>query len=202
MSEIQFPGRLHSPTTGQPITVIVDECASCQGIWFDRYELEATIGFRDYIQDLIGTMGQFSEAGFDCPACTFPLQAVQLADATFHVCRACHGCWLPSGVVRKLADFLQAQRVQLGGSIGSCQCARCQQSVPAHDVHFASPGPMCKRCFDVVLWNEHRVRQAPLQHDLELTDAHMGAAGAAGAYAAASFAEVMIEVFVGALIDN
>lgn len=202
MGETQFAGRLQHPGTGAPVQVIVDECASCRGIWFDRYELEATIGLRSYMQHLLQVAGSFQPSGNDCPGCQFPLQRVEVGQASFEICRGCQGCWLGAGVVRELHDELMARRVALGGTMGACACARCQQHTPAAGLHFASEGPMCQRCFDIVLWNEHRVAQAPLANDLETSESALGAAGAVGLYAGASFAEILVGAFVEALIDG
>ena len=96
---------------GQP--VILDQCPTCGGIWFDHFELyEAKLGQADTIElldpDILRTPSVVSNAGLRCPRDRTNL--VRFTDLLFPKdiiiarCPACNGFWLNRG------EFTRYQR--------------------------------------------------------------------------------------------
>jgi len=101
----------------------VDVCVKCKGIWFDRTELEQTLGVTGVSLPIPRDAERLTAR---CPRCRGPLHAFPYPHTriTIEACRQCHGLWLDAGefqAIRKATEALQ----QLGES---------QEEAEAHTV--------------------------------------------------------------------
>ncbi len=90
--------------------VIVDQCDTCAGIWFDSGELSRVLGMRS-VERLKGL--SMTNEGDDakrgrCPRCRGEGMLVQVADLTsdIHIdtCSVCGGQWLDKGELAILRE--------------------------------------------------------------------------------------------------
>ena len=94
-------------------SVYIDQCAICQGVWFDKGELEKILslklGFNDEVmeadfrKDLVGDYLDLKRA--KCPRCKKEMQRVKsLQDSRLitDYCLDCGGVWLDGGEMRLL----------------------------------------------------------------------------------------------------
>jgi len=96
----------------------VDECASCQGIWFEQDELrqakDATdpdLNWMDFEiwkhEDLFTT----NRSAQSCPACELPMVTLNYGDTDIEIdyCPACRGTWLDNGEFQKIIASLEEE---------------------------------------------------------------------------------------------
>ena len=93
----------------RPKTLELDKCFACEGIWFDKDELEKlkqekvdknTVG--SHLDDY-ELYKQLNEKGGLCPKCKVPMRKLKgkkgLRHITVDVCGKCSGVWLDGGEV-------------------------------------------------------------------------------------------------------
>jgi uncharacterized protein len=99
---------LKSSDLGEYGLVIIDVCPSCEGVWFDKGEL-------DRLDDSVWTdvesvdfkKGSSQHKNATCPKCSNNLEALTPKDAGEVVvdrCVSCGGFWLDKGELDKMRD--------------------------------------------------------------------------------------------------
>ncbi len=99
--------------------LLVDQCAGCGGVWFDRWELYMLHGGSASDLDsvdagsLLATNPEVHGSG-NCPRCSLPLVDFRdpglPPDASIKRCGACSGLWLNRGEVSRYANHRDAFR--------------------------------------------------------------------------------------------
>jgi Zn-finger nucleic acid-binding protein len=108
-------GRLQARSTGG---VEIDECSSCQGIWFDADELrrvkdasDRDLRWMDFELWKHPDRFRVNTIPVKCPSCTTALVAIDY-DATgveVDFCSKCRGVWLDAGELERIIDGLTAE---------------------------------------------------------------------------------------------
>lgn len=100
MDCVKCEGKLHQVVVDG---VIVDQCASCSGIWFDSGELARVLGMKsvEALKSLpVSSKGDDQKRG-RCPRCRGEGMLVQVAslESNIHIdtCAVCGGQWLDGG---------------------------------------------------------------------------------------------------------
>lgn len=97
----------------------VDQCLSCNGIWFDAFELEQYLAEKLIILDSpkIKHVRKFDKKIGRCPKCGIDMKKEQYKNITIDICIKCNGVWLDSAELDKLEDknisFLEKNRLIL-----------------------------------------------------------------------------------------
>lgn len=103
----------------------IDECPSCQGIWFDADELRRTkdksdpdLKWMDFEIWKHEDRFQVSEKARKCPKCSVVLAAVTYDDTGVEVdfCSDCRGVWLDAGELENIIDHLTDDLLNKGVS--------------------------------------------------------------------------------------
>lgn len=102
------------PTDG----IEIDECSSCQGIWFDNDELRRVkdqtdndLNWMDF--ELWKHEDRFRIAAkpIDCPKCKVAMVAIDYDETGVEIdfCPECRGAWLDAGEFEKIIDSLSEE---------------------------------------------------------------------------------------------
>ncbi len=101
-----------SSTLGRAL--VLDQCLSCGGIWFDRWELYQTsdgaIDTLDPVNvETLRLPTPISDKPFQCPKCSAVLSRfidpLLPPDAHILRCPSCQGLWLNRGELRRFKEF-------------------------------------------------------------------------------------------------
>jgi len=84
-------------------TVNVDVCPTCNGVWFDAGELEATLA--DLAVDDLRVPSRSKRAPFVCPRCGKMMFAFNYPQtfAQIDMCKNCGGVWLDANEYEEIA---------------------------------------------------------------------------------------------------
>ena len=149
-----FPGKGVGPS-GHPLQVEIDQCPSCEGMWFDAWEMEVTMGTRTSLLSLaqaaVGADSQMAAPGsdqptprsIDCVRGHGQMAVVTILEVEIDVCPACSGSWLDAGELKALHTAYKAWAVQDGNLI---QCVRCSVFVNKANALFHNQGMICESC--------------------------------------------------------
>lgn len=87
---------------------MIDRCPSCEGIWFDRGELEAVL--REAVKDLRIPPGSKQSPFRFCPRCGEPLYQFNYPDTYVNIdmCRKCRGLWIDPGEFKEIKAVRRA----------------------------------------------------------------------------------------------
>jgi len=103
----------------------IDECQSCQGIWFDADELRRTkdksdpdLKWMDFEIWKHEDRFHVGEKARECPKCSVALAAVTYDDTGVEVdfCSNCRGVWLDAGELENIIDHLTDDLLNKGVS--------------------------------------------------------------------------------------
>jgi len=103
---------LHTRATA---TVEIDECRSCQGIWFDADELrrvkdesDPDLSWMDFELWKHTDLFRVAENPLKCPACSISMVAIDYDETEVEVdhCTSCRGVWLDGGELEKIIEKL------------------------------------------------------------------------------------------------
>ncbi len=110
LSEIQV-GQIH-----------LDRCDRCQGLWFDRDELDRILelvhtGQADLVHESLRNplSDKLDTHLGSCPRCNEPLvrtESVAVADLHYDKCTACGGAWLDGGELDKIAGDEESASIE------------------------------------------------------------------------------------------
>ena len=102
----------HQASQKDSFTLQVDQCFSCNGIWFDGNELEKYLEY-----DLVilksppinpGQFRELNEKEGNCPRCDIKMDkepAMSNPDITIDKCRQCDGIWLDCSEIDQLINI-------------------------------------------------------------------------------------------------
>jgi len=84
-------------------SVMIDQCPECNGMWFDRGELERLL---DVVVDGLETPRNAELSVRKCPRCTHRLRAISYRSTHIDVdaCPKCTGIWLDGGELQRIRD--------------------------------------------------------------------------------------------------
>ncbi len=87
----------------------LDQCASCNGIWFDVKELDQYLAEKLLILDAprVKDYGELNKKDGPCPRCHQMMKkkpAPKGGGFTVDVCEKCHGVWLDSSELDRLEN--------------------------------------------------------------------------------------------------
>jgi Zn-finger nucleic acid-binding protein len=101
----------------------VDLCRDCQGIWFDRNELEALLKIS---VKTIKIPSQARTQPFQCPRCRQPLYAFSYPHTMVIVdmCPQCEGIWLDANEFKEI-KFVYATVENLAKPTTTVTCPKC-----------------------------------------------------------------------------
>jgi len=96
----------------------LDECRTCEGIWFDKDELrqvkdvsDSDLNWMDF--DIWKHPEKFkaSERKLDCPKCGIPMAVLNYADTEVEIdyCTECQGIWLDKGELEQIIASLEKE---------------------------------------------------------------------------------------------
>lgn len=96
----------------------IDECANCEGIWFDNNELkrvkdkiDADLNWMDF--DVWKHQDRFKVAPKtqNCPKCDMAMGVIDYDDSKVEVdcCTSCKGVWLDKNELHQLIDYLEEE---------------------------------------------------------------------------------------------
>jgi len=91
----------------QTSEIEVDQCLSCNGIWFDVKELDQYLAEKLLIlhSNQVKEYKELNKKNGNCPKCESPLNkkpAPKNAGFKVDVCESCEGVWLDSGEIDRL----------------------------------------------------------------------------------------------------
>jgi len=91
------------------VSVEVDECPKCDGIYLDDGELKKLTGNRSLAKWLTKYLGIDSDSGLICPRCGGMMDAERPEGIEVDVCLTCHGIWLDAGELEALSQLEDSQ---------------------------------------------------------------------------------------------
>ncbi|QDU32503.1 hypothetical protein KS4_05350 [Poriferisphaera corsica] len=124
----------------------IDQCPSCQGIWFDANELDQVLGATG-----LGEVGASEKvlSSCKCPACQtnsmcelmFPETMVKV-----DICGRCHGVWLDGGEFDEIRAVLKRKRdtereaviASTQKTVGTSSIDPLDEETPPREVHVPS----------------------------------------------------------------
>ena len=151
MNTSTYRGRLTDPISHDGISVTVDYCEACSGYWFDRHEVEITLGARGELRALLGDdLKPSSHGALPCPAgCADPLASVRVLDLELDLCSGCAGLWFDGAELKQLERLLTTHGYD-AGDFDWRPCVSCghtpEPSHGASSVYSTAEGPMCRGC--------------------------------------------------------
>ena len=107
MDCVKCAGTLKSKVLGK---VIIDSCATCRGIWFDKQELRQLLASAIQQADELFGEGTGDAPNLDqqqgsCPRCSITLsrhESLAVDGLTYDQCMQCRGAWLDGGELARL----------------------------------------------------------------------------------------------------
>ena len=103
---------VHGEFAGKQIHLSVDQCFSCNGIWFDAGELESYLDLKLVILNSpaieSALIKQYDDKTGLCPACNIPMEklpASKKETITIDKCSNCFGIWLDSTEIDALEEL-------------------------------------------------------------------------------------------------
>lgn len=139
--ENTFPGKLIG-ANGKTADVTIDECPSCQGMWFDEAEIEQTMGAHTPLAVLASGPGELGQR--ECVHGHGPMKVVQVLGVEIDTCPQCSGIWLDGGELKEVFKSYQSTYETDDG----ITCAGCGKSGFAEsDLNHAAKGLICEQCF-------------------------------------------------------
>lgn len=105
-------------TTGRyGAELVLDQCGSCGGIWFDQYELfrvdEAQARKVDIVDEATFRYPQGKTEDPQCPVCSIGLQEFHDANIPGNIqlfsCPKCNGFWVNHGELQRYTEFRAAR---------------------------------------------------------------------------------------------
>ena len=169
MSASTFDGRLKD-SQGRPIAVTMDACPSCEGYWFDRLEVEATMGLPHRLAQLIDEVRDTlmchrcfrtypvgtpecsrcdAPLALTCPGCAATMKQVEVRGVTLDMCPRCDGFWFDPAELKLLNKALEAERARddQRDAAAGVTCSRCgAQGLKERDTFYAQSGLICAHC--------------------------------------------------------
>ena len=104
------------PTT--LVTVKVDQCPKCKGVWFDRDELrlakdhaDRDLNWLDFEIWKHENLFEVEPRHLKCPTCRTDLMAIRYGSTKVAIdfCRTCKGVWLDRGEFKRILDALETE---------------------------------------------------------------------------------------------
>lgn len=98
--------------------VLIDQCGSCGGTWFDAKELRRVAHDRE-LEALAARLPLVKMASpFRCPRCDGECVEGNVSEVGVDTCTACHGVWLDRGELAEATRLLHAERVLAAAAPG------------------------------------------------------------------------------------
>jgi len=101
----------HHTSHGENISLRVDQCPACNGVWFEGNELEK---YLEYNLSILNTpmidpdqFMELDETVGNCPRCDIKMEkepAKSNPDITIDKCRQCGGVWLDTSEIDQLSN--------------------------------------------------------------------------------------------------
>jgi Zn-finger nucleic acid-binding protein len=104
--------------SGEIEGVQIDECAACQGIWFEKDELQQArdasdpdLAWMDFEMWKDEDQFDISQGALRCPTCDTAMAAVKYGDTGVEVdyCTHCQGVWLDGSEFEGIVNALEAE---------------------------------------------------------------------------------------------
>ena len=98
------------------LSVQVDQCPNCKGVWLDRDELrlakdqaDPDLGWMDFEIWKHPDLFEVGPRHLNCPKCQTDLLALRYGETKVQVdyCRTCQGIWLDRGEFKRIIDALE-----------------------------------------------------------------------------------------------
>ena len=110
------PACSHDLKPTQLLTVQVDQCSNCKGVWLDRDELrlakdqaDPDLNWMDFEIWKHPDHFEVEPRHLGCPKCKTELVAIRYGETKVAVdfCRTCQGIWLDRGEFKRIIDALE-----------------------------------------------------------------------------------------------
>lgn len=103
--------------------VELDICGECQGVWFDRGELNLVLG---YGQPVDKSLAETSEEKRRCPICTKKMDKVNIGPASRVLIDSCpEGCglWFDAGELGELTQKMHDEGLHIAPEVRDYLCS-------------------------------------------------------------------------------
>jgi Zn-finger nucleic acid-binding protein len=108
----------HNLKSAKLLTLQVDQCPNCKGVWLDRDELrlakdqaDPNLDWMDFEIWKHPDLFEVEQRHLKCPKCQTELVAVRYGETKVSIdyCRSCQGIWLDRGEFKRIVDALESE---------------------------------------------------------------------------------------------
>jgi len=114
-----IPGRKICPRCNRNLYIVergglkLDTCPTCEGIWFDKSELDELMGDGS-TELLIEITGKIRGEGMLCPQCRERMTTHEVFDVYVDHCPVCKGIWMDRGETEKIWEMEERSKHPFG----------------------------------------------------------------------------------------
>ncbi len=94
--------------------VRLDHCWDCNGIWFDKNELDELVDEENTLELLIEITGKLKGEGLLCPDCRELMNTHEVYGVYVDQCPVCKGIWMDKGETEKVWEMEERSRHPFG----------------------------------------------------------------------------------------